>query len=124
MSASKLILLVTIVLSLGAICFAQSAATGDLHVIVKDAKGSLITNATVTIRDAEKGFERSTTVNTDGEYNILAVSPRAYAVTIEPAGFAKATIKDVKVTLGQLAELPVELAVAGAQKTVSVGDEV
>src|SRR6185312_7270544 len=109
-----------IVLLLTTVCFAQSAATGDLHIIVKEAKGSLITNATVTVRDAERGFERSTTVNTDGEYNILALSPRVYGVTVEAPGVAKASVKGVKVTVGQLAELPVELAVAGAQETVSV----
>src|SRR5256885_17236802 len=113
MSASKLILRILMVLWLSAVCFGQSAATGDLHVIVKDAKGSVITSATVTVRDAEKGFERSTTVNTEGEYNILALPPRVYAVTVEASGFARAAVKDVKVTVGQLAELPVQLAVAG-----------
>ena len=40
MSTSKLILLALILLTLCALCFAQSAATGDLHVIVKDVKGN------------------------------------------------------------------------------------
>ena len=123
MRASKSILLVLIVLCLSAVCFGQSAATGDLHVIVKDAKGSVITNATVTLTDAEKGFQRSTTSNTDGEYNVLALPPRVYAVTVEAPGFAKAAIQEVKVTVGQLAELPVELAVAGTQETINVNAE-
>ena len=123
MTVSKSILLVLIVLCLSAVCLGQSAATGDLHVIVKDAKGSVITNATVTVTDAEKGFQRSTMANTDGEYNVLALPPRVYAVTVEAPGFAKAAIKDVKVTVGQLAELPVELAVAGTQETINVNAE-
>jgi Carboxypeptidase regulatory-like domain/TonB dependent receptor-like, beta-barrel len=123
MSVSKLISRILIVLWLSTVCFAQSAATGDLHVTVKDAKASLITNATVTARDAGKGFERSTTVNTDGQYNILALPPGTYTVTVEAQGFARATVKDVKITVGQLAELPIELAVAGAQETVSVNAE-
>ncbi|HSS97922.1 MAG TPA: TonB-dependent receptor, partial [Terriglobales bacterium] len=123
MKTSKVILLALITVCLSTVCFAQSAATGDLHVIVKDAKASLVTNATVTVRDAENGFERSTAVNNDGQYNILALPPRIYTVTVEAAGFAKASVKNVRITVGQLAELPVELAVAGAQETVSVSAE-
>ncbi len=123
MSASKLISQILIALWVSAVCFGQSAATGDLHVTVKDAKASLITNATVTARDSEKGFERSTTINTDGQYDILALPPGTYTVTAEAQGFAKATIQNVRITVGQLADLPVELAVAGAQETVSVNAE-
>jgi hypothetical protein len=48
--------------------FAQGVTTGDLHVTVKDPKGALVTNATVTARDQAKAFERSTAENANGEY--------------------------------------------------------
>src|ERR1043165_7350395 len=123
MTASKSILLVTIVLCLSAICFGQSAATGDLHVIVKDAKGSVITVANVTVSDTAKGFDRSTTATTEGQYNLLAIPPGEYEVRVEAQGFAKASVKGVRITVGQLAELPVELGVAGTQETVNVSAE-
>jgi hypothetical protein len=123
MPASKLISYVCLVMWLNLVCFGQGASSGDLHVTVKDSKASLITNATVTVRDADNGFERSTTVNTDGLYSILALPPGTYVVTVEAQGFAKATAKDIRITVGQSAELPVELAVAGAQETVSVSAE-
>jgi hypothetical protein len=34
--------------------FAQGATTGDLHVTVKDPKGSVVTDATVITRDVAK----------------------------------------------------------------------
>jgi hypothetical protein len=123
MTVSKSILPVLIVLALSTVCFGQSSATGDLHVIVKDAKASVITNATVIVSDNAKGFERSTTANTDGQYNVLALPPGIYAVTVEAQGFAKALVKGVKITVGQLAELPVELGIAGTQETVNVSAE-
>src|SRR5215471_7645 len=123
MTASKSILLVMTVLCFNAVCFGQSAATGDLHVIVKDAKASMVTNATVTVSDTAKGFERATSANTEGQYNVLALPPGVYAVTVQAQGFAKASVKDVKITVGQLAELPVELAVAGTQEIVNVSAE-
>jgi hypothetical protein len=123
MRASKSILLVLIVLCLSAVCFGQSAATGDLHVIVKDAKGSVITNATVTLTRRRKGFQRSTTSNTDGEYNVLALPPRVYAVTVEAPGFAKAAIQEVKVTVGQLRSCRLNWQSPEPRKTINVNAE-
>ncbi|MGA2425546.1 MAG: carboxypeptidase-like regulatory domain-containing protein, partial [Terriglobales bacterium] len=49
--------------------FAQGAATGDLHITVKDPKGSVVTNATVIVRDAAKGLERTGTGDGQGGYS-------------------------------------------------------
>ena len=103
--------------------FAQGVATGDLHVIVKDPKGSVVTNATVTARDQAQAFERSTSANTDGEYRIVALPPGQYSVTVEAPGFSKAQANDVAITVGQSAELPFALAVATGKEVVTVNAE-
>ena len=55
------------VLLLSAMAFAQGgAATGDLHVTVKDPQGNFVTNATVTVRDSAKGLERTATSDCAG----------------------------------------------------------
>jgi hypothetical protein len=119
----KLISCVLMVLGLSVICFGQGAATGDLHVTVKDAKGSLVTNANVTVRDDSKGFLRSTSVNTLGEYSLRSLPPGTYTVAVEAPGFAKATADNVNITVGQMADLPVTLAVAGAEQSISINAE-
>jgi len=103
--------------------FAQGVATGDLHVTVRDPKGSVVTSATVTAHEQAKGFERSTTANTEGEYRILALPPGTYTVTVESQGFAKTEISNVAVTVGQMAELPIALSIAGAREVVNVSSE-
>jgi len=103
--------------------FAQGVASGDLHVTVKDPKGNLVTNATVTARDQARAFERSTTNNIDGEYRVLALPPGKYRVTVQAPGFAKLEATDVTITVGQMAELPVGLSVAGGQTVVNVSSE-
>src|SRR6266581_4948616 len=55
----KIVVLAFLSLLLNGFCLGQGAATGDLHVTVKDQKGNLVTNATIKVRDAAKGFERS-----------------------------------------------------------------
>ncbi len=105
------------------LAFAQSAATGDLHVTVKDPKGNFVANATVSARDQARAFERSTTSNVDGEYRLLALPPGNYTVRIEAPGFGAVQAKDQIVNIGQMRELPITLAVAGAQETITVSSE-
>ena len=123
MTMRKLFLLVSLLPLLATLVIAQGASTGDLHVTVRDAKGGVVTNATVTVQDQAKAFSRSTTLNSEGEYRILSLPPGTYTVVVEAAGFAKLTAKDVSVTVGQMADLPVELAVAGTQEVVTVTSE-
>jgi hypothetical protein len=73
-------------LLLSAIAFGQGgAATGDLHVTVKDPKGSVVTNATVTVRDVAKGLERTATSDGQGGYSAPLLPPGTYSVTVEAA---------------------------------------
>jgi hypothetical protein len=105
------------------LAFAQSVATGDLYVIVKDPKGAAVTNATVSASDQVRAFERSATTNIDGEYRLLALPPGTYTVRVEAPGFAKVEAKDLIVNIGQLRELPIALSIAGTQETITVRSE-
>jgi hypothetical protein len=114
---------ITSLLLISSLMGAQGVASGDLHVIVKDPSGNLVTNATVTARDQAKAFERSTSTNSQGEYRIVALPPGTYSVTVEAQGFAKAAVSNLIVTVGGTAELPVSLAVAGMREEVTVSSE-
>ena len=98
-------------------------ATADLHVAVKDTKGLIVKTATVTVRNTAQGFERSQATNIDGEYSFRALPPGRYQVTIDAPGFARTVAKDVTLTVGQIAELPVALAVASVNEVVNVSSE-
>ena len=106
-----------------AFAFGQGSASGDLHVTVKDQKGGVVTNATVTAAEQNKAFVRSTTLNTDGEYRLVSLPPGVYTVTVEAPGFAKAEAKDQSVTVGQLKDLPIALSVSGVETVVNVSSE-
>jgi hypothetical protein len=114
MTMRKLVSLMILMLALSIFGFAQGASTGDLHITVKDPRGSLVTNATVTARDPAKGVERAGAGNAQGEYRIVLLPPGTYEVTAEAGGFAKSTVENVAITVGEVADLPIVLAVAGA----------
>ena len=89
MVVRKLVSVACLVVMLATLGFAQGAATGDLHITVKDPKGDLVTNASVTARDETKGLERATSENTEGQYHFLLLPPGQYTVTVEAAGLCQ-----------------------------------
>ncbi|GAC1436067.1 MAG: hypothetical protein NVS1B11_35600 [Terriglobales bacterium] len=119
MKTWKFFFVTVFVMLLTTLAIAQSVAAGDLHVIVKDPKGSVLTNANVTATDEARGFRRSATGDAEGEYRILALPPGPYTVTVDAPGFAKFNA-NVTVTVGQMAEVPVTMSIAGTRETVEV----
>src|SRR5580698_4552418 len=103
--------------------FAQGAATGDLHVSVKDPKGDAVTNATVTVRDVAKGLERAGTSDGAGGYSVRQLAPGVYSVTVDAPGFAKAEATGISITVGGMAELPVVISVASGKEVVEVSSQ-
>src|SRR4029077_17881940 len=99
---------------------AQGAATGDLHVSVKDPKGGVVTNATVTVRDVAKGLERAGSSDGQGGYSVRQLAPGTYSVAVDAPGFAKAEATGVTITVGEMAELPVTVTVAGGKEVIEV----
>jgi hypothetical protein len=103
--------------------FAQGAATGDLHVSVKDPKGNVVTNATVTARDEAKGLERDGSSDGQGGYSVRQLVPGSYNVTVNAPGFGKVEAAGVAITVGGMAELPVTLSIAGGKEIVEVSSQ-
>jgi hypothetical protein len=108
------------VLLLSVIANAQGVATGDLHVSVRDPKGGVVTNATVTAQDVAKGLERTATSDGQGGYSARQLPPGVYVVTVEVPGFTKVQSSDVSITVGGLVELPITLSVAGGKEVIEV----
>lgn len=106
------------------LAFAQGgASTGDLHITVKDPKGSFVANATVVASDVAKGLVRSATGDNQGGYSVRQLPPGTYTVTAQAPGFDKAQANDVSITVGGLVELPINLALATGKVTVEVSSQ-
>jgi hypothetical protein len=118
-SVSLLVLLLASSLAFGQ----GGAATGDLHMTVKDPKGNLVANANVTVSDVAKGVGRTATGDGAGGYTARLLPPGTYTVTVEAAGFGKAEAKDVSITVGGVVDLPVTLAVASGREVVEVSSQ-
>jgi carboxypeptidase family protein len=120
----KLFLVTVFALAATCIALAQGGvATGDLHITVKDPKGNLVPNATVTVTDVAKGLARTATSDGQGGYSARQLPPGVYAISIEAPGFAKVEAKNVIVTVGGTQEFPVTLALATGKQVIEVSAE-
>ncbi|MGD0990221.1 MAG: carboxypeptidase-like regulatory domain-containing protein [Candidatus Sulfotelmatobacter sp.] len=112
------------VLLLSSIAFGQGGvATGDLRITVRDPKGGLVANATVTVNDLAKGLARTATGDGQGGYTARQLPPGSYSVTVEASGFAKTEATNVSITVGGLVDLPLNLAVASGKEVVEVSSQ-
>src|SRR5262249_58387380 len=107
-------------LLLSSFAYGQGVATGDLHVTVRDPKGSLVTGATVTVRDEGKGIDRVASSSGPGEYTARTLPPASYTVSVNAPGFANAQVPSVVITVGGSEDLPITLSIAGTTETVEV----
>ena len=120
MRTPKILSVLSVILLSSFFAYGQGVASGDLHITVKDPQGSPVAGASVTARDQAKGVERVASGNGQGEYTFQALPPANYTVTVKAQGFANATVPNVQVTVGESADLPISLSVAGTAETVEV----
>jgi hypothetical protein len=110
----------TLVVVLVTSAVAQNVATADLRGTVTDPSGGVVPNATVTARDEARNYERSVKTDAEGNYLITLLPPGVYVVTVESAGFAKLKATNVRLNIGQTAELPLNVKLATAEQEVTV----
>lgn len=94
---------------------AQSG-TASIGGRVTDPQGGLAVGATVTVTKAATALTRTTVTNNSGQYQIAALPPGTYTLTVTLAGFRTAKYdqlelrvdlpgrRDVGLTLGDLSE--------------------
>ncbi len=116
----SLVLAVILCLSVSA-AFAQAqASTADLTGTVTDPTGAVVPGATVKVTNPTTGFTRTVTANDSGEYQVIGIPPGAYEVSASASTFKTVKISNVKLTVGQRAELTIPLELGGADAVVDI----
>ncbi len=111
-----------VLLALGLPSFAQTTS-GELTGTVYDATGAVVPNVMVTATNESTGVASTVTTTSSGQYRVGNLLVGKYDISATAAGFTKAEIKDVDVTLNQVATANISLSVGQSTQTVEVSGE-
>jgi hypothetical protein len=94
--------------------------TGSISGTVKDAGGSVIVDATVTITDPSSGASVTTKTNQDGFYTIVDLKPGTYSVATAAPGFQAITKTGIDLRLQDRLAINFDLQVGQALTSIQV----
>ena len=92
---------------------------GTISGRVTDPQGAVVPGASVNARHVETNLTRDTVTDQDGRFRFPYLRVGHYEIVVRLAGFADAS-SNVTVTVGSAFELPLKLAVAGLDTSVTV----
>ena len=96
-----------------------AAQTAELRGAVTDSSGGVLPGVSVTIRQEATGVERIVVTDDQGVFRVPALQPGPYAVESTLMGFGTDR-RRVVLTVGQVADLKIELSLGALQESVEV----
>jgi hypothetical protein len=118
--AHRLLLVSIFVVSCVFVAHGQ-ATTGSIRGIVTDQNGALVSGAKVTLTRKSTGGTQTTESTGSGTFEFTNLQPADdYTVSVEAPNFKNVTLTDVRVSVNQNTDLPVELAAGQVTETVTV----
>lgn len=112
-------LLLGLFCGLGSSVLAQSQVNAsDLIGTVVDENGAVLSGIRLTLKNPATGYTREATSAEDGGFKFLAVPPGTYEVSAEGEGFSKYLSKEIKLTVGQVGNLEVQMKVGNVTEEV------
>jgi hypothetical protein len=107
------------IITLGLKCAWSQAETGALSGTVTDQTGAVVPSAAVTVKSVATGALRSVQVGSEGQYQVSALPPGIYNVSVTSSGFAPYSA-NVEVTVGGRVTLDPKLSLSATTETVEV----
>src|ERR1700704_3079844 len=114
-------LIITPLLSSGS-AKAQLSA-GSVTGIVRDPTGSVVANATVTLRNVETTIQHTTVSNEAGNYVFLNLGPGRYLLEASASGFATMRVEEFVLAVNQTASIDIALQVGSQSEAVTISAE-
>jgi hypothetical protein len=99
--------------------FAQGSA-GSLSGSVVDPKGAVVSGATVTVKNIATNQESTTETSSEGTFAVPSLAAGIYTATINASGFKQAVVTEIKIDVGKVSSVKVELEIGPANETVTV----
>ena len=102
----------------------HAQTTSTIEGVVTDRQGLAISGAEVSITSGTLAVTKKTTTDTNGNYQITALSAGIYTLTVSHAGFSTQVFKDLEITLNRTLKFNASLEVGTVQQKVEVSAEI
>lgn len=122
-SNARRTLAVFVLLALAAAPSQAQTLYGSVVGVVKDAQGSVVPGAAVTIVNTETNLTRDTVTDAEGTYSFINVLAGRYDVKVALRGFREAIRSGLPLTNGQISRSDATMEVGSLSETVTVKSE-
>src|SRR5258708_26210503 len=120
MSTRALVVFLCVLLCAGVLPIFAQEVSGGITGRVLDPSGAAIANASVTIKDLDRGTEWPTKTNESGIYAFPRIPPSRYELRVEAAGFKTFVQSEVVIDVNQRARIDASMQVCGVSERVSI----
>src|SRR5881296_2895280 len=96
------------------------APTGQITGTVNDPSGAVVPRAAIVLTNNATNTRRETNTNENGIFNIPALPPGVYSLSVEAQGFPKQVRENVELQVGQTDQINFTLQVGNVTETIQV----
>ena len=108
---------------LGAASAAAQQVGGRIHGVILDSSDAVVHGAEVEVRRIGTGATRNATSGASGRYNVAALLPGSYSVSVSAEGFRPVSNETIQLSIGGEAEASFVLEVGPASDAITVSGE-
>lgn len=110
----------TLLAALAPASLLAQSVTGTLAGSITDPSGLNVASAEVTITNADTGWTKSQKTDESGIYTFPNVPTGRYNIVVEAAGFKKAELQNVQLSVDQRVRADIQLTVGNVSETIEV----
>jgi hypothetical protein len=102
----------------------SQGSSGRILGDVTDQSGGVVSGATVTVLDTQRGVARTLTTDEAGEYNAPNLIPGAYTVRAEAKGFKRVERQNIVLEVGHEVRIDLTLQPGAQEQTITITEAV
>src|ERR1017187_5302743 len=96
---------------------------GTLEGQITDPAAALVSNAEVSVQNAQTGLKRTVHSSRLGEYHFSDLPIGLYLLEVHATGFGTYSATSIRIDIGQVVTWPVQLQIASEHNVVNVSGE-
>ena len=102
----------------------SQGSSGRILGTVTDQSGGVVSGATVTVTDTERGVSKTLVTNEPGEYNAPTLIPSTYKVRVEAKGFKTVERQNVVLEVGKEIRVDLTLQPGDQVQTITITESI